>query len=153
MKSVGERIKQARLAKGLSAEALAMLVGYKTQSGIANIENRSNGSGGNKVARIATELEVPVEWLLSGPDSDDVPFIRAKPSTVTRVPEVKAIPSDPSWPFPSIQRERIEALLAGLGPARASNALEDIERYLNLLLERWEREVHEANNGAAGYGS
>lgn len=81
MKSVGERIRQARNAKLLSGEALAGLVGYKRQSAISNLENRAGGSGGNKLAVIAHALGVPVLWLLSGPDSDTVPFLdKAKPT-------------------------------------------------------------------------
>lgn len=75
MKTLGERIQQARLKRGWSALTLAKKVGYKTQSGIANLENRVGGSGGNKIAAIAKALGVPLEWLMNGPDSDTVPFI------------------------------------------------------------------------------
>lgn len=74
MKTIGERIKQARDALDLSAMDLALRVGYKTQSGISNLENRVGGSGGNKIREIAKALNVPLEWLMSGPDSDVVPF-------------------------------------------------------------------------------
>lgn len=66
MKSIGERIRQARDACGMSAEALAMAVGYSHQSAIANIENRKGGQGGKKLAEIAKVLHVPVAWLLEG---------------------------------------------------------------------------------------
>lgn len=75
MKTVGERIRQARLARGMSGEALALKVGYKTQSGISNLEARSNGSGGHKVGAIAQALNVPLDWLLNGPDSDTIPSV------------------------------------------------------------------------------
>lgn len=55
---------------------LSNFVGYKTQSGISNLENRATGTGGNKIVAIAACLRVPVEWLLNGPDSTDVPFLR-----------------------------------------------------------------------------
>lgn len=74
MKTVGERIRQARDARGLSGEELAHAVGYKNQSAISNLENRSTGTGGTKIARIATALRVPVQWLLEGPDGPEVPF-------------------------------------------------------------------------------
>ena len=75
MKTIGERIQQARLALGWSAFDLAKRVGYKTQSGIGNLESRVGGSGGNKIAAIAKALNVPLEWLMNGPDSDVVPFL------------------------------------------------------------------------------
>lgn len=74
MKTVGERIRQARDARGLSGEELARAVGYKHQSAISNLENRSTGTGGIKIAQIATALRVPVRWLLEGPDSLEVPL-------------------------------------------------------------------------------
>lgn len=74
MKTVGERIRQAREARGLSGEELAFAVGYSHQSAIGNLENRATGTGGTKIAKIAAKLRVPVQWLLEGPDSDQVPL-------------------------------------------------------------------------------
>jgi transcriptional regulator with XRE-family HTH domain len=75
MKTVGERIRQARDAHGMSGEQLAKRVGYKRQSGIANLENRAGGTGGNKLGAIADALGVPVDWLLRGPDGPNIPFL------------------------------------------------------------------------------
>jgi transcriptional regulator with XRE-family HTH domain len=74
MKTLGERIKQAREALGWSGEVLAKRVGYKTQSGISNLESRATGTGGNKIGKIAQELGVPLDWLMYSPDSEKVPF-------------------------------------------------------------------------------
>ena len=79
MKTIGERIRQARMALGLSAEELAHKSGYKTQSGISNLENKATGSGGNKIAKIASVINVSVDWLLNGPDGDTVPFLVQPP--------------------------------------------------------------------------
>lgn len=75
MDTIGERIKKARLARGWSGQELARRAGYKTQSGISNLENRSTGSGGHRVAHIAQVLRVPIEWILNGGDSDVVPLL------------------------------------------------------------------------------
>ena len=40
MKTVGERIRQAREGLAMSGEELAQKAGYKTQSGIGNLEFR-----------------------------------------------------------------------------------------------------------------
>lgn len=82
MKTVGERIRQARDARGLSGEELAHAVRYKNQSAISNLENRSTGTGGTKIAQIATALRVPVRWLLEGPDSLEVPYQEPMTSNV-----------------------------------------------------------------------
>lgn len=74
MKTVGERIRQAREALGWSGLTLAQKVGYSHQSSIGNLENRVGGSGGSKITKIAEALNVSVDWLLQGPDSDEVPF-------------------------------------------------------------------------------
>lgn len=150
MKSVGERIRQARTAKGMSGEELALRVGYAHQSGIANLEGRPTGRGGNRLAKIADALGVPIAWLLDGPDSDTVPFVRSVPAAaLPRAPTPVARSYDPAWPFRTISLSRIEALVARLGSTRGAVALDEMERHLDVLLERWEREAHEANRGAA----
>lgn len=75
MKTIGERIRQAREALKISGDTLAKKAGYKNQSAIGNLENRAGGTGGNKIGVIADALNVPIEWLLRGPDCDVVPFI------------------------------------------------------------------------------
>lgn len=62
----------------MSGEALAKKVGYKNQSAIGNLENRAGGTGGNKINKIADALNVSVDWLLNGPDGDNVPFLPPK---------------------------------------------------------------------------
>jgi transcriptional regulator with XRE-family HTH domain len=75
MKTIGERIRQAREALKISGESLSKKVGYSHQSGIGNLESRATGRGGNKIAAIADALHVPVDWLLRGPDNPNVPFL------------------------------------------------------------------------------
>lgn len=75
MKTVGERIRQARNELKMSGDELAKKSGYQRQSGISNLENRTSGTGGNKINAIADALGVSVEWLLRGPDGDKVPFL------------------------------------------------------------------------------
>lgn len=87
MKTIGERIKQARMALGWSAHTLALKVGYKTQSGISNLENSATGSGGNKIAAIANALGISLDWLLNGPDADKVPFLSSQPAEASAVNE------------------------------------------------------------------
>jgi transcriptional regulator with XRE-family HTH domain len=82
MKSVGERIRQARDACNMSADALAQAVGYSHQSAIANIENRKGGLGGKKLPEIAKALRVPLMWLIEGPDSAEVPFLYTPPPPI-----------------------------------------------------------------------
>lgn len=84
MKTIGERIRQARGILGWSALDLATRCGYKTQSGISNLENRASGSGGNKIGKIAQVLNVPVDWLINGPDTDNVPFLAPRIPTDPR---------------------------------------------------------------------
>lgn len=134
MKTIGERIQQARLKRGWSAEYLAKHTGYKTQSGISNLENKATGSGGNKIKDIARVLRVSVDWLMNGPDSPNVPFLepissaggiengtRVAEHTATGLYEVK---TTPNWPFtlfdesswlalPQKDREEFENLIAG----------------------------------------
>lgn len=75
MKTVGERIRQAREFRGLSGEALAKEVGYSTQSGISNLENRTSGRGGFNLPKIAQVLDFSIEWFLNGPDVQDMSMV------------------------------------------------------------------------------
>lgn len=94
MKTIGDRIRQARTALGMSADTLAHKVGYKTQSGISNLENKASGSGGNKIAKIAQVLDVSVDWLLNGPDGISIPFLSQQPRSPlsTAEPTITLLP-------------------------------------------------------------
>jgi len=135
MKTIGERIRQARLAKTWSAFYLARKVGYKTQSGIGNLENKATGSGGNKIGEIAKALDVSVDWLLNGPDFENVPFLppvleQGDPGVLSnQVAEsasatLYAVKNSDEWPFelfsaadwmilPKKDRDEIENSIAG----------------------------------------
>jgi transcriptional regulator with XRE-family HTH domain len=71
VKTIGERIRQAREARDLSQAQLALMASFKHQSAIGNLETRATGRGGRRITDIADALAVPVEWLLKGPDCDD----------------------------------------------------------------------------------
>lgn len=146
MRSVGERIRQARLAKGWSAEALSQRVGYKTQSGISNLENRAGGTGGARLPLIASELNVPLEWLLAGPDSDQVPFRTELPAspwthgTITRATRHRV--AEPSRDYAALQCPFDEGLIASIRDVLArlksderDAARAEMERALQLLVE------------------
>lgn len=119
MKSVGERIRQAREFRGLSGQELAELVGYKHQSAIGNLENRATGNGGNKLVEVARALNFSVHWFLSGPDTHDMgsvpPFAGVavrESSPVYFTPKV-APRQDfalPEWPFEHISQQEYALL-------------------------------------------
>lgn len=75
MNTIGDRIRIARLARKWSAAELAKRAGYKTQSGISNLENRSTGTGGNKVAHIAKVLGVSIEWIMNDGDPEKIAWV------------------------------------------------------------------------------
>jgi len=77
MTTTGDRIRRARLHKGMTAEELARHAGYATQSGIANLENRATGRGGYRLPKIAQALNVSLDWLLSGPDEIEMAKVPA----------------------------------------------------------------------------
>lgn len=115
MKSVGERIRQAREFRGLTGQQLATLAGYKHQSAIGNLENRATGTGGNKLVDVARALDFSVQWLLSGPDTDDMrtvaPFSTHKieacppPAYLPANPPARLDFGQPRWPFENISAE------------------------------------------------
>lgn len=64
MKTLAERLKEARSDKGLSQTALAKLVGIG-QATVASIENGRN-RGSTYITKIARVLDVSPEWLADG---------------------------------------------------------------------------------------
>lgn len=104
VKTIGERIRQARDARGWSQDELARMVGYKNQSAIGNLENRKDGTGGNRIEKIAAALNVSVDWLFKGPDSDQVPFLPPK-EPLNPAAQYTTLASEPTeithafWPF------------------------------------------------------
>lgn len=135
MKTVGERIRQARTARRWSGLDLALRCGYKSQSGIANLENRTGGAGGKRISKIADILRVPVSWLLNGPDSDAVPFL---PDAYTDGQLARITPA----PTPSIATETFSAdpwttevlqIMAMLKPHEKQGALAHLRTYVHHL--------------------
>lgn len=142
MKTVGERIRQAREYRGLSGEELAKKVGYKTQSGISNLENRGSGHGGEKLTKIAEALNYSVEWFLNGPDTDDMhavkPFNSFKPANAP-IPISADEKRGADWGTPT---GRAKALLSKISDEGLTRAVE----YLEMLSEKYPRNGNSAGD-------
>lgn len=126
MKTVGERIRQAREFRGLSGEELALKVGYKTQSGISNLENRATGRGGFMLPKIAEALDVSVEWLLQGPDTNNMQEV-APFSQSARTPESIGHAGEPVTPYTASIRSQAHAAIDRISEAGLVYALELLE--------------------------
>jgi transcriptional regulator with XRE-family HTH domain len=131
MKTLGERIRQAREYRKLTGEQLAEAVGYKTQSGIGNLENRATGRGGFRMPAIAAALQFPLDWFLNGPDVEDLrridPLLQAQPANTVREEYAPYRAGSPA--------DRVTALLSQLDDAGMERAVE----YLELLQHRYRR--------------
>lgn len=131
MKTVGERIRQAREYRGLSAETLASRVGYKTQSGISNLENRATGRGGFALPRIAEELNFALDWFLQGPDTEDMRTVPTFRPPVWTSELVQATPASTSLVRESTEdyspRAKAHRLIDQLSEKGLSHAVELLE--------------------------
>lgn len=71
--TIGERIKNARIDKGLNQTELAKLCGYANKGNISRIENSGNEVTTKQVKRIAEKLDVSVSYLMGyAPLGDDL---------------------------------------------------------------------------------
>lgn len=131
MKTIGERIKQARDELGWSGLYLANQVGYKTQSGISNLEQRATGSGGNKIGKIAQALNVPLEWLVNGPDSDKVPFLPPKQAGESTVVQISSV-QEPGRQYDPITSQ-VLIILAKFDTPQKAAALALLKQYEGVL--------------------
>lgn len=131
----------------MSGESLAKKVGYKNQSAIGNLENRAGGNGGNKIGEIADALNVSVEWLLRGPDCENVPFL--PPSYRAESQSYATSVSEPepnsawAWPFKDVTPKQYQLL--------DEDQRMDVEKYIQLQIKTREppakHEPPASNNG------
>lgn len=116
MKTVGERIRQAREFRKMSGEELAHLAGYKHQSGISNLENRATGRGGFGIQKIAEALDVPIEWLINGPDTENMMTVErfASPQkpliTETHSVREREVEYLGYWPFRTVTKAQWDTI-------------------------------------------
>lgn len=88
MDILAERIKEARIARGLSQEQLALMAGYTSRASVSKIEKGHVDVPRSKVEALASALRVSPAWLL-GLDNvsiDDQFIIEYKAAT----PDIKA---------------------------------------------------------------
>lgn len=132
MRTVGERIRQAREYRQWTGEQLAKLVGYTHQSAIANLENRATGRGGFKLPQIAQALGFPLDWFLNGPDVDDL-------ATLDKSPRISAA-APVATPDADTLRAQLSAQIHHLSEPGLLKAAE----YIELLLTRYAIEADQA---------
>jgi len=150
VKTVGERIRQAREARALTQAELATRVGFKNQSAIGNLEARATGRGGFRLAEIAAVLDVPVQWLLNGPDTGEIPSsIDSNPS----VPQSTISLNTRKVAEPVSAREVARKLIDLLPDTAIREALDHLEylnsKYKNAQIERAGYPVPAQTNRAA----
>lgn len=125
VKTVGERIRQAREARGLTQAELATRVGFKNQSAIGNLEARATGRGGFKISQIAQVLMVPVEWLLEGPDTGGLPTLQG--STADTPAFSSTTISEPISSYRPSEREIAISLVRDLPNAALREAIDHLQ--------------------------
>lgn len=96
--TIGERIKEAREAKGWSQARLAKEIGASDASTIGQAERRASGPGRDNLAKIATALGVSADWLLHGAGAAAKPApTEPEPPSNART-NVGTLPDVGSWP-------------------------------------------------------
>lgn len=70
MKEIAERIKEARLAKGMTQDELAKALGLKSRSSVNKMEKDTYEIGLDRIKEIARVLEVDPDYLVFGSEED-----------------------------------------------------------------------------------
>lgn len=78
MKSIGEKIREARLVRGLSQDELAKLSGYGSRASINKIELGKVDPPRSKLNAIAKALHVDPAWLLGLSERRDMIYMDEK---------------------------------------------------------------------------
>ena len=68
MSNIGERIREARLSRGMSQEELGNAVGYQGKYAISKIESGKNKPNLDYINRFAEVLGVSASWLIGSDD-------------------------------------------------------------------------------------
>ena len=66
VETIGQRIRRIRIAKGLTQDDLAKLMGYSNRSTINKIESGAHNIDHEKILKFAYMLKVPAGYLLTG---------------------------------------------------------------------------------------
>ena len=66
IETIGQRIRRIRIAKGLTQDDLAKLMGYSNRSTINKIESGAHNIDHEKILKFAYMLKVPAGYLLTG---------------------------------------------------------------------------------------
>ena len=66
IETIGQRIRRIRIAKGLTQDDLAKLMGYSNRSTINKIESGAHNIDHEKILKFAYILKVPAGYLLTG---------------------------------------------------------------------------------------
>ena len=72
IEQIGQRIKRIRIAKGMTQEELAILMGYSNRSAINKIESGTYNINQKQILKLATIFEMPVEYLVTGEENKRV---------------------------------------------------------------------------------
>lgn len=82
--SINRRIKERRIALGLSQHELAMRLGYKDKSSIAKIERENNDFPQHKISKFAAALETTEAYLMG--------WDECLPNNIIPMPKMRRIP-------------------------------------------------------------
>lgn len=86
MDTIGERIRHARLVRGLTADALGRLVGGIQRSSVIQWEQGHTNPKTDRLAQIARALHVRAEWLATGYGDSGLTPTREDRTIGTEVP-------------------------------------------------------------------
>lgn len=81
MKEICDRIREARLAKGMTQEELAKALGLKSRSSINKMEKNIYEIGLDRLKEIARVLDVDPDYLIFGDNEDkdaEIAFLFSK---------------------------------------------------------------------------
>ena len=129
--SLGSEIRKQRLIRQWTLEELSERSGVEVGT-ISALEIRDSTRSKFAVA-IAGALGLSVDQLLNPTNTT----AKARETNPTETAAEK-----PLWPFKRVTWQRYKHLIAALPPNARERAIIDIDSHLEILVEKWERELH-----------
>ncbi|RYD94408.1 MAG: hypothetical protein EOP50_09560 [Sphingobacteriales bacterium] len=101
---------------------------------------RKKSFGEKRARRLERQARMPAGYLDSTSEPNDTkltPFTVAEPVGNTKVSPAPHI----IWPFKLASFVRLSEMRAALGPQRGAEAIHDIDKHLDIVITKWERET------------
>lgn len=83
--TIGERIKELRIERGITQEELAKRMGYKTRSAVCQVERNGDNITSDRISAFAKALGVSIQDIMGWKNSDNKDNVNPSDTAAARL--------------------------------------------------------------------